>query len=355
MTFKKLGTGACGVILRSDDLDSDNKRPQVLKLSKAEYCWQVVADYKRHIGIARAMKLVNREIPLLMLLPPRIYLPEYPRLVPSVDKRLFRQYPDLEEIARKLGQYPTPIIISERIPSVSIPLQCALAKHFCPINLRAAAMTAIATSETSNCLVRVYLGSADGKSDPSSFTLQNFELHLNYISQLGLDMRPLVDRAAWALAVLHWTAKTDARGIEFVLGGTTARSYSTPDLRTKLHTPQALVDVGKLDFWILDFDQVGQITFDSQGVAKAVEAAYANDPYAPRPPHPSQEPASYNLNSTAWIQFCTSYRRYSKRMLQTIDDGLDDLPDLFLTRFASRVLSDMPRGYHNVTPHDYEE
>jgi hypothetical protein len=75
-------------------------------------------------------------------------------------------------------------------------------------------------NDNNNCLVRVYLGSTEGKKTAAqkSFSLRNFKLHLNHAIELQLEVRALARSMGTALAIMHWAAETDARGVEFVLG-----------------------------------------------------------------------------------------------------------------------------------------
>ncbi|GKT41228.1 uncharacterized protein ColSpa_01409 [Colletotrichum spaethianum] len=134
-----------------------------------------------------------------------------------------------------------------------------------------------------NCLLRIYLGRRRTNNRvEGDFTLRNFELTLDKMEILGVDPMPFVTPIAEALAVMHWETHYDAFDVEFDLG-------SSPKTRTRCVQPgdDASVEMATtwnrelgdnnpkclqraVNVWLLDFNQVGKITLNEEGVKKAV-------------------------------------------------------------------------------------
>ncbi|KAK5940459.1 hypothetical protein PMZ80_006874 [Knufia obscura] len=208
------------------------------------------------------------------------------------------------------------ILHMERIPALPYPLRSALIQLFCPVHIQTAAYEAPGNAD---CLIRPYLGrlgrgserDSKGVAPKRSFSLRNFGLDLDKMEVLGLltdgggdgDGTATATAMCWAgcmgrtLAVLHWECGVDARDVEFVLGGRPASEPSRESGSASFQS-EAAVDAGaeseakdvynlphrSVHLWLLDFNQVGSITFDQKGVDACVEAAFRdNDPYFPRP------------------------------------------------------------------------
>ncbi|KAJ0162174.1 hypothetical protein CTA2_4997 [Colletotrichum tanaceti] len=95
---------------------------------------------------------------------------------------------------------------------------------------------------------------------------------------------------AEALAVMHWRVRCDAFDVEFVLGSSpklrarcalTTWNREPGDDNNNNTNPECLQRA--VQVWLLDFNQVGNITMDEEGVDKAVRGLWDNDPYYPRP------------------------------------------------------------------------
>ncbi|KAJ4354830.1 hypothetical protein N0V85_009589, partial [Neurospora sp. IMI 360204] len=186
---------------------------------------------------------------------------------------------------------------------------------------------ALADPANSDCLVRVYLGSTNGKSGGMFFSLRNLKLHPNQLTELNLDIEALASRMGIALAVMHWGARTDARDVEFMLGSSSTEKVpqeledDLDNIKPDAAEPQ-YVACGpatyrgldgffyrQTDMWVLDFNQVRDITLDDAGVALAVEAVKLNDPYYPKPLKESE------VERKAWKAFVVSYLENSQAIL----------------------------------------
>jgi hypothetical protein len=141
-------------------------------------------------------------------------------------------------------------------------------------------------------ILRVYLGSSQGKIGGKLFSIRDFKLYLNHITDLGLDTEALACRIGSILAILYWGAKTDVRDVEFVLGSSTktitAKSIPTKDLKPCTYTGPPTDEIEDFfyrvtELFVLHFNQVRRITIDDDGVVIAVEVWRLNDPYYPKP------------------------------------------------------------------------
>ncbi|KAK3682898.1 hypothetical protein B0T22DRAFT_502070 [Podospora appendiculata] len=181
---------------------------------------------------------------------------------------LWNDYQMHEEIARGFHRYI--------IDKVGVP-ECYF---FDPSDRPRIKDKARADPANSDCLVRVYLGSMQGKIGGNFFSLRNFKLHLNHMMDLELDTEALARRMGSALAVLHWGAKTDARDVEFVLGSSTektiaaAKPIPVKNLKPCTYTGLPTDEIEDFfcratELFVLDFNQVRTITMDDEGVAMA--------------------------------------------------------------------------------------
>ncbi|OPB36398.1 hypothetical protein A0O28_0054770 [Trichoderma guizhouense] len=272
----KIGAGACGVILAQE------KSCSVIKLAKNDQTalWN---DFNMHNLIERHFQDWDfTEVRI-----PRCYY-----YSPKENNLYFKNRPDVTQAAQDLCHLPTSVLVTQRIPPLPERARTLLIEKYCAPRIKEAAFTDVSNEE---CLVRVYLGSLEGKSSRLFFSLRNFKLHLNQMVDLQLDIKMMAGRIGVAMALMHWAAETDARDVEFVLGSDPAR----PSLTMR-----------NTELWVLDFNQVQRITMDEAGVAKAVDAAKVNDPYLPKPLGDSQ------IEKQAWNAFTGNYIRAADIILE---------------------------------------
>ncbi|PTB68370.1 hypothetical protein BBK36DRAFT_1167615 [Trichoderma citrinoviride] len=276
-----IGAGACGAVFAQDE-----EKPLAAKLAKTNN-GQLWNDYKMHNHIKAQFDNHGST---------KIRIPEVYYFVPPDEAytRYLSHHPELADAASKVCNLATSILVSERILPLPERARTLLIKKYCPPHIKEAALRDDANRD---CLVRPYLGSMQGKTGGEGrfFSLRNFELHLNQMVDLQLDVEAMASSMGVAMAIMHWAAWTDARDVEFVLGSSaeeTSARRSTKEvarLQNPVYTGPA--SHNKDDFfrqrttemWLLDFNQVQSITMDEGGVAKAVEAARVSDPYLPRP------------------------------------------------------------------------
>ncbi|KAK0631358.1 hypothetical protein B0T14DRAFT_532158 [Immersiella caudata] len=300
--FRKIGAGACGSVFAQDG------KSLVIKLAKSSDHTELWNDYQMHEAIAREFRRYIID---------EARVPECYFFVPSDRESFWEKHPELLGAAKEVCNLPTAALITERIMPLPSTTRELLIDKYCAPRIQDKAHADFANRD---CLVRVYLGSMQGKVHTGMFfSLRNFKLHLNHMMDLELDTEALARRMGSALAVLHWGAKTDARDVEFVLGSSTektvaAKPISVKDLKPCTYTGPPTDEIEDFfyrvtELFVLDFNQVRTITMDDEGVAMAVEAWRINDPYYPKPLR--QTAAERNV----WEAFVISYLAASQEVM----------------------------------------
>jgi hypothetical protein len=321
--YRKIGAGACGAIF---GVDGDST---VFKLAKAdqESLWN---DFRIHKLIAekfckwRAWKWKYTVVKV----------PACHYFVPKNEALYFEKNSKLVEAAKDTCNLPTSALITERIQPLPKRACTLLIEKYCPPPAKEAALSDPANKD---CLVRVYLGSMKGRQG-RFFSLRNFKMHLNQLVELQLDIKQMAGKMATAMALMHWAAKTDGRDVEFVLGSSSVKSLVEMSAEDYLNLPGPIYTgppsrihedlfIRNTDLWLLDFNQVQQITMDEAGVAMAVEAVKLNDPYIPKPLQES------DMEKQLWNEFVEQYLVSAHDILREEPDyeELFDLPALFIS------------------------
>lgn len=314
-SFRKIGAGACGVVFAPDG------EPLVFKFARTSdgMLWN---EHQMHASICEAFA----KFPDMV-----VRIPDYHFYIPKDDDEYLLAYPELREAVEPTCNLPTSYFVSERILPLPEPIRAELITKFCTPRLQQGARDDVANKD---CLVRVYLGSQQGRVNPRFFSLRNFKLYLNQMAELNMDIELLAHRMARALSVMHWEAQTDARDVEFVLGssakavGQRLSATTLRNITTETRTGPANYHdffIRTTEFWVLDFNQVRSINLDVEGVRQALDAVTVNDPYFPRPLQESTEA------KLVWNAFALEYYKFSTLILQDkqISHNLD-LPGLFL-------------------------
>ncbi|RYP21612.1 hypothetical protein DL767_009229 [Monosporascus sp. MG133] len=316
--FKKIGAGACGAVFAQEG------EPLTVKLAKStdSDLWN---DYLKHTLIFQKIK--RHEI--------EIRVPECYFFVPKEHPEYFQQHQALSEAAQDVCHLPTDILATERIIPLPEVTRKLLIEKYCAGRIK---QRAVADPANEDCLVRVYLGSQQGKSGAMFFSLRNFKMHLNQMAELQLDVEEMASQMGKSLAVMHWDARTDARDVEFALGSSTKKvPISTKDYSELLGMePRTFTgpESGrhedffgrKTELWVLDFNQVRAITLDEAGVAQIVEAMTINDPYFPKPLQ--DKPVARRV----WNRFVESYLEVADIVLREHDPKVRELPGIVLQR-----------------------
>lgn len=307
--FRKIGQGTCGAIFCQEGTSF------ALKLAKGSNTPKLWNEYQMHVEIKKAFE--NSPIAR------KTKIPACDKLVTKSYSTWFKKYPMLMAAAEPDCHTPTAVLITERIEPMPARIRHSLISlYISPSNQ----IEAYKKKDNDDCLIRLYLGSMGGQEIKST-SIRNFELHLNQMHVLGLNIDSYINEMAAALAVMHWKAKTDAKGVEFVLGAsasvfTLLNETHRLDLTTLSRADREVLLQPIINLCVLDFDQVQRITLDKEGVAKAVSAAETNTLYIPRPLQSS------NVEKRAWTLFAIKYLCYSRMALN--DMSMVYLPTLFL-------------------------
>lgn len=176
--------------------------------------------------------------------------------------------------------------------------------------------------ENADCLVRLYLGRnrrPASRRYNSSDTLRNVPLHLDELTQIGLDVGAFAQEMAMGLAVLHWKAGIDAQDTEFVIGISTAERLGAvcPD-HESVRPPDTSEDgfeQGEARLWMLDFDKCSKVDLDEAGSSlpeevvldKYLVAVTGNDPYFPHA----------RLDVSLWRRFRDTYIEAGETVIRT--------------------------------------
>jgi hypothetical protein len=178
---------------------------------------------------------------------------------------------------------------SSRIRALPATVRKSLFDCFAPRKYKTKDDSSWETGEQQDCLVRLYLGRRGIRGPHSRFSLRNFDLMVNEMEWLKLDVAKYAIVMAKTLAVLHWKVGMDGDDIEFVLGQ--APMPTLPDVAetsedtddNSQHYSQSL---GYVSIWLLDFNQcqyLPPINEESRILKQIAEAFIHNDPYYPRP------------------------------------------------------------------------
>ncbi|RTE80416.1 hypothetical protein BHE90_005110 [Fusarium euwallaceae] len=145
--------------------------------------------------------------------------------------------------------HPHNALCMERIPSLSSRARSLLVEKLVPENKRQAVRL---NPMNKKLLARVYMGKSDYINshrriyqNAEVFTLCDVVLSVDDMFQIGLDLDKISGDMGSALAIIHWSAMLDGRGVEFVLGST---------------------ERGQNALWLHDLDRCQFITLDMAGV-----------------------------------------------------------------------------------------
>lgn len=235
---------------------------------------------------------------------------------------------------------PAEALFTEHIPPLSAPIREALIKLYCSPASKQASVRADPANR--DCLLRAYLGRRRARDDSTgqpkvvtNFALRNYNLHLDQMLELGLDVHLFANMMGTTLADVHWGAGVDAFDVEFVLGGaretTTTQGFGVDEERVA-------------DMWLLDFNlcsrfEVEQFVGEAERLDGLVEhliyAFFVNDPYYPRPWTPKdRERGREEGDILLWETFAKAYVGQADGILQSLKGeiygALKDLPGMFI-------------------------
>ncbi|KAK4207902.1 zinc finger protein-domain-containing protein [Rhypophila decipiens] len=341
-TFRKIGFGQCGLVFTVPD-----QPHTVLKVARPYFGESLYADFLAHQSVESAFARRSDAVQSQVQLPS-----EYdflPKPQPGLEGWSSQQwwdsnislFPPSTASAGGSGtggasrystfHLPSEAVFTEHIPPLSKPIREALIDLYC-----APAKQASVRADPANqdCLLRVYLGRRrprDENGQPkvvANFGLRNYNLHLDQMLELGLDVHLFAQMMGAALADIHWGAGVDAFDVEFVLGGRrTVGLYANTD--------------GAADLWLLDFNLCSRFNLDEllgdqhDGlVEQLVHAFFANDPYYPRP-RTQGEKGCEEGDISLWQVFANAYLDRADEILRSENrpayEDLRRLPERFIT------------------------
>ena len=158
-------------------------------------------------------------------------------------------------------------------------------------------------------------------------SLRNFSLGRAKLAAClnDMDYVRLPEILANTMVSLYWYIGCDARDVEFVLGGTDHMSKTRP----------LLVFGQPVEVWLLDFNQVTEITMDIEGATKAADAFVDNDPYFPKS---DRDQVDWSTFKSAYIKASIIIQQYKANTQDFIpDDMFFDLPGLFCEAVESKM------------------
>ncbi|KAF4973337.1 hypothetical protein FZEAL_9353 [Fusarium zealandicum] len=337
--YRKIGFGQCGLVF---------ERPGqgfVVKVARPAFVEALLNDYQVHLAIYSAFSAQSQA---------NAAAPE--SRVPQVFQHVTKGHTWWEQnkplFLADHGDFPLPssALTTEHI----FPLPKIVRKHlidrYCPREIQ---------DEVGNnpvnrdCLARVYLGRRRPRDQPLSrnFTLRNFNLCLDQMVELELDVSKFAVAMAEALAIVHWAARVDGYDMEFVLGSeveiepphVTAGQTAQPQTG---RTSTDLVNLKKraIRMWVLDFnlcskwaEEIGRTHPDAL-IEQLVMAFFENDPYYPLPLMEAE------MDKQLWSTFRVEYLRTAKAILAGKDARLQTLPNKFIEACIEREREKPKKG-----------
>ncbi|KAI0146185.1 zinc finger protein-domain-containing protein [Xylariaceae sp. FL1272] len=302
--LEEIGLGQCGVVFSLHGTGQVVKRATGIPF----FTRQIRPDFEHHIKVYNSHHNLDEV--------------QVPKPFEFVEAEDYLKWQEQHHVAFQGARYREPacLLVSERITPLPKIIRESLVDQFCPEDLREQAKAA---RENISCLVRLYLGSRLARVGVArEFSLRNFELTLDRMTEIGLDPVPFAQGMGSSLARVHWSARICGRDIEYVLGSIPNRSENTPTSPTDrgtLNSSKRTVDV-----WLLDFNQCESISLDDAGVEMCVKAFWDNDPYYPRPATDKEH----------WAVFKSAYLRTSADILPG-----SPLPQQFITKIENKTTS----------------
>lgn len=235
-------------------------------------------------------------------------------------------------------QQPAALFFTQRILPLPKPIRFAIIDTYFPEQIR---LNAKLSQANKDCLVRIYLGKRrdPNRRKPLRASLRNYNMHLDQMEELEMDIIQFATVMAKGLAILHWEAQTDADDVEFVLGsgptmfsGTTLEQIRKMDGPTDTLPTSSIPNFGQrfISMYLLDFNRCKQLELRGtsedreNSVKMAVDAFFRNDPYYPRPP------SSNDNEKLLWDNFSQAYLYAASKILSTEEDVIQQLPKQFI-------------------------
>lgn len=230
-------------------------------------------------------------------------------------------------------QTPSTALQMERILPLPKVLRKALISHFHPSPDPATVVRILDRTPDKHCLVRTYLGRKNRPKQltDGEFSLRNFQLYLNPMRGMSLDVMGLATSTGEAFAIMHWGAGVDGDDVEFVLGtsATTETDMAQPDLQHRA-----------VGLYLLDFGQCQSVDLfneDVQDVYQGFKAAMIMGDNQLFIPHPKE--------TELFRAFSEAYKKIAGLVLKA--QGLDEKFDVddFFQEYLEYAEDFLPDNY----------
>ena len=310
--FRAIGWGSCGVVYELHGTSDVFKRAKKEYLAKECRLWNDLIMHKTvEEAFARYVEQGGH--------PPIIHVPRCSGYISKEDKAWWAVH---EHLFPKDVRFPEDLLRSERIPPVHLVARLALINQYCPEELKIEAML---QDSNKDCLIRPYLGhrrdsTVRVKEKVYVFGLRNFNLCLDQMEDLGLNIAEYAVAMADALAIMHWQAQIDAHGVQFVLGGAPcfakeplAAVAELKELKkgSSTHVNPLQSQAAATHMWMFDFNQCQPMSMDENGMDGAVKRFFDNGPYYPRP-----LAATGSADALLWLKFAKRYLSTSEGIIE---------------------------------------
>ena len=326
--FRSLGAGTCGRVYEvpgTTDIFKVANYPG----QDTDQLWN---DYEMHNKVSEVFEKLGRD-------KIEVRVPRLKYFVGQSDDIWWSE--NLDRFPLQFLKEPSNLLCAERILPLAKPIRESLIDIYAPKGADLQSFKADASNK--DCLVRMYLGKRRERVNNKFFQLRNFNLHLDQMEELDLNVFEFASAIGQALAIMHWACHLDANDVEFVLG-------SSPDLVAQPHlittkplSSEAIANMSPNtstwdahinDFkkrtthmWMLDFNRCKVVSTNVEKMLlQLVHSYFRNDPYFPRPVPPNSKDAPL------WDVFRRSYEEAASECIKRnlSPSGCSGLPHRFM-------------------------
>jgi len=154
--------------------------------------------------------------------------------------------------------------------------------------------------------------------------------------KFGLLMGEYAEAMADSFAWMLWVGKMDGEGVDYVLGPCRESTLLAPLLGLgpiPAHGDSCFDAplIGLHALWVLDFDLCQRLDMTKEGMNKAADAFWRNNPFYPRPVHPP------SAEQGLWKPFVVRFMATSEVLLS--EEGKNDrqLPKVLIHEIIRRA------------------
>ena len=330
--FRIIGLGSCGTIFEIPGTE--------LVLKKGANSASLIQDFRLtnrvHQAIEEMRLLLQEEFPEATI--PRS--PSCPEFHAADDKTFWSDSVKKRFPTNRRSQEP--ILVETRILPLPVVVREALIELYFDED-KEVQQEAKDDQNNKDCLVRIYLGERESlqQQDHAYDSLRNFELRLNLMEDLSLDIEGIASEVAIGLAIIHWQAQIDGMDTEFVLGSSATWDEVPGDSKEKGEIKIINFRKREIHLWMLDFDKASEINLTQEDIDKKLVPAFlGNDPYFPLPNDDDED------DHRLWIAFSAAYLKASNAILTArtktesmgkASEKVNALPKRFLEKVEEQV------------------